>query len=66
MDPASIAAALIGARTGALQTEFAAKMLKMNADQGTSIAQMLQSAAQNENQLASLAAGLGQNLDVTA
>jgi len=66
MDPASIAAALIGARTGALQTEFAAKMLKMNAQQGTSIAQMLQSAAQNENQLASLAAGLGQNLDMTA
>jgi hypothetical protein len=66
MDPASIAAALIGARTGQLQTEFAAKMLKMNAEQGSSIAQLLQAAAQNENQLASLGAGLGRNLDVTA
>jgi hypothetical protein len=66
MDPASIAAALIGARTGALQTEFAAKMLKINANQGVSIAQMLSAATQNENQLASLGAGLGQNLDVTA
>jgi hypothetical protein len=66
MDPASIAAALIGARTGELQTELAVKMLKMNAGQGASVAQMLQAAAQNENQLASLAAGLGQNLDVTA
>jgi hypothetical protein len=66
LDPASIAAALIGARTGALQTEFAAKMLKMNANQGVSIAQMLSAATQNESQLASLGAGLGQNLDVTA
>ena len=41
-------------------------MLKMNAEQGASIAQMLSAAAQNENQLASLGAGLGQNLDVTA
>jgi hypothetical protein len=66
MDPASIAAALIGASTGQLQTGFAAKMLKMNAEQGASIAQMLSAAAQNENQLASLGAGLGQNLDVRA
>jgi hypothetical protein len=66
MDPASIAAALIGASTGQLQTEFAAHKLKMNAEQGASIAQMLSAAAQNENQLASLGAGLGQNLDVRA
>ena len=66
MDPASIAAALIGARTGAVQSEFAAKMLKMNASQGVSIAQMLSAAAQNENQVTSLGAGLGQKLDVTA
>ena len=66
MDPASIAAALIGASTGQLQTEFAAKMLKMNAEQGASIAQMLEAASQNVNQLASPAPGLGQNLDMTA
>jgi hypothetical protein len=66
LDPASIAAALIGARSGEMQFAVAAKMLKMNAEQGTSIAQLVAAGEQNASGLASLAAGLGRHLDVTA
>ena len=65
MDPASIAAALIGARTGELQTEFAAKMLKMNADAGHSAVKLIDAAQQNIDQLANVASGIGGNLDLT-
>jgi hypothetical protein len=66
MDPASIAAALTGAQTGQIQLAVAAKMIKMNADQGAAIAQLVEAAAQNISPLANLAAGIGQNLDIRA
>lgn len=66
MDPASLAAAFVGAQTGQLQMAVAAKMMKMNADQAASIAQLLEAATQNFNKLANVASGIGQNLDVTA
>ena len=66
MDPASIAAAFVGAQAGRLQLAVAAKMMKMNADQGAAIAQLVEAAAKNANQLANFAAGLGRNLDITA
>jgi hypothetical protein len=66
MDPTSIAAALIGAQTGQTQLAVAARMIKMNADQGAAIAQLVAAAAQHTNPLANLAAGIGRNLDISA
>ena len=66
MDPASLAAAFVGAQTGQLQMAVAAKMMKMNADQAASIAQLLEAATQNITSLANVASGIGQNLNVTA
>ena len=66
MDPASLAAAFVGAQTGQLQMAVAAKMMKMNADQAASIAQLLEAATENITSLANVASGIGQNLNVTA
>jgi len=66
MDPASLAAAFVGAQTGQLQMAVAAKMMKMNADQAASMAQLLEAATENITSLANVASGIGQNLNVTA
>ncbi|HEX5509732.1 MAG TPA: hypothetical protein VFX37_14625 [Pseudolabrys sp.] len=66
MDPASLAAALVAAQMSRMQTAVAAKMMRMNADQGASIAQLLQSAQENAAKLANVAAGVGQNVDISA
>jgi hypothetical protein len=66
MDPAALATAFVSAQTGQIQGAVAAKMLKMNADQAASVAQLLESATQNIDKLANVAAGIGQNLDITA
>ena len=65
MDPASIAAALVGAQMSNAQMAMAAKMLRMNADAASSIAQVLDAAQQNLNSLANVAAGVGQNLNIS-
>jgi len=43
---------------------LAAKMLRMNADAAASIVQVLDAAQQNIANLANVAAGVGQNLDI--
>ncbi len=65
MDTSSIAAAFIAAQAGQVQTAVAAKMLKMNADSASSVAQLLDAAQQNMNRLANVAAGIGGNLDIS-
>jgi hypothetical protein len=65
MDPASLAAALVGAQMSNVQTAMSAKMLRMNADSAASVAQMIDSAQQNVTNLANVAAGIGQNLDIS-
>lgn len=65
MDVASIAASFIAAQAAQVQTAAAAKMVKMNADQGDNIAKLLEAARQNMNPLANVAAGVGTNLDIT-
>ncbi len=65
MDPTSLASALAGAQAGSVQMALAAKMLKMNADASGSVAQLLDAAAQNLDKLANVAAGVGQNLDIS-
>jgi hypothetical protein len=65
MDPASIAAAMVGAQMSNVQMALAAKMLRMNADAAASIVQVLDAAQQNIASLANVAAGVGQNLNIT-
>ena len=65
MDVAALASALAGAQLGQIQLAVAAKMLRMNADQASSIANLIDAAAENGNRLANVAAGIGSNLDIT-
>ncbi len=66
MDPASLITALVGAQTGMMQIAVAARLARMNADQGASVAQLLDAAQQSADPLANVAAGIGTNLDVNA
>jgi hypothetical protein len=62
MDPASIASTFVADQAGQTQLALSQKMIKMNAEQQSAIAQMVATAAQQ----ASLPAGIGRNLDITA
>jgi hypothetical protein len=66
MDPASLITALVGAQTGMVQLAVAARLARMNADQGSSVAKLIDAAQQSFDPLANVAAGLGTNLDVSA
>ena len=66
MDPASLVSGLMSAQMGQVQLAVAAKMLKINAEQGQDIAKLLDAAQANANRLANVAAGIGTNLDITA
>jgi hypothetical protein len=66
MDPTSIAAAMAGAQMSNVQMAIAAKMLRMNADATSAIVQVLDAAQQNLASLANVAAGVGQNLNISA
>jgi len=65
MDPTSLASAMAGAQMGQLQMAIAAKMLRMNADAAGSVVQMLNAAQQNMQSLANVAAGVGQNINIS-
>jgi hypothetical protein len=62
MDVAAIATAMMAAKASQTQTAMAAKMMKMNLDAQASIVQVLEAAQEN---LAAIAPGIGQNLDIT-
>jgi hypothetical protein len=66
MDPTSLITALASAQTGMMQLAVAARLARMNADQGASIAKLLDAAQQSIDPLANVAAGIGTNLDVSA
>ena len=67
MDPAAIAAALIGAQMGQQQVTLADTMLRINADASKAIANILDNAAQaGANSLANVASGIGANLNISA
>jgi hypothetical protein len=61
----SIAASFIAAQVAELQTAMAAKMIKMNADQGANAVKLIDAAQQNMNSLANVGTGVGQNLNIT-
>ena len=65
MDTAALATALIGARIAQMQMAVAAKMLRMNADNASSVVKVIEAAQQNMDTLANVAAGVGINLDVS-
>jgi hypothetical protein len=66
MDPASLAAAFVSAQMSRVQFAAAAAMMRMNADAAKSVANVVQAAEQNAQQLANAAAGVGRNLNITA
>jgi hypothetical protein len=65
MDPTSLITALMGAQTGMVQLAVAARLMRMNADQGASVVKLIDAAQQNVDPLANVAAGIGTNLDVS-
>lgn len=66
MDTTSLVTAMLGAQTGMLQLAVAARLARMNADQGASVAKLIDAAQQNASSLANVAGGIGTNLDVSA
>lgn len=66
MDPASLATAILGAQMSQVQMAIAAKMMHMNADSAASVVKIIDSAQQNMHCLANVAAGVGQNVNITA
>ncbi len=66
MDPTSLITALVGAQTGMIQLAVAARLTRMNADQGASVVKLIDAAQHSIDPLANVAAGLGTNLDVSA
>jgi hypothetical protein len=64
METAALASAFVGGQASQTQMAMAAKMLKMNAEQGMAVANMLEAAQQNIQ--AMTAAGTGQSVDISA
>jgi hypothetical protein len=62
----SLISALIGAQTGNVQLAVAARLLRMNADNASSVVKLIDAAQQNLTALANVPAGIGANLDVSA
>ncbi len=63
---ASLISAAVSAQTGMLQLAVAARLAQMSADQGSSVAELVDAAQQNVDPLANAAAGIGTNLNVIA
>jgi hypothetical protein len=66
MDTASLAAALVAAQMAKVQLALAARMARMDAQSGQSVANLISAAEQNMNRLANVAAGIGTQVDITA
>ncbi len=57
---------MIGAQMSQMQMAAAAMMLRMNADNASSVVQVIDAAQQNMQSLANVAAGVGQSVNITA
>jgi hypothetical protein len=66
MDAVAIASAIMAAQMSQVQMAVAAKLAKMNAEQGAAMVQLLEAAKANMNSLANVGAGIGANLNVSA
>ena len=56
---------MVGSQMSQVQMAIAAKMLRMNADAAASVVKIIDAAQQNLQSLANVAAGVGQNLDIS-
>ncbi|MGH6742601.1 MAG: hypothetical protein ACREDY_26820 [Bradyrhizobium sp.] len=65
MDPISVVSAVVGAQMSQTQLAVAAAMMRMNANNAASVVQLVNAAEQNIASLANVAAGVGQNLNVS-
>ena len=65
MDISALASAMIAARVGEVQLAVAARLLRMDAQAAGTAAKIIDAAEANADRLASVAAGIGANLDVT-
>jgi hypothetical protein len=65
MDIGALATFFIGSQTADLQLAIAAKLLRMNAQAASSADKIIEAAQQNMDGLANLAAGVGENLDIS-
>jgi len=65
MDVASLVTAMVGTQAGRTQLAVATKMMKMSLDSDAAVVQLLDASQQNLGKLANVAAGVGQNLDIT-
>jgi hypothetical protein len=61
----SLLTALIGSQTGMMQLAFAARLASMNADNASSVTQLVDAAQQNFDSLANVAADMGTNINVS-
>ncbi len=57
---------MVGAQMSQVQMAVAAKMMRMNADSAASVVQLIDAAQKNMQSLANVAAGVGQNVNITA
>jgi hypothetical protein len=62
----SLIAAFLGAQTGMVQRAVAARLARMNANEGASVAKLTDAAQLSIAPLANVAANIGTNLDVSA
>jgi hypothetical protein len=61
----SLVAAALGAQTSLTQLALAGSMLKMNADNASSVVKLIDAAQQSMNSLANVAPGIGANLNIS-
>lgn len=65
MDVASLASSFVAARAAQIQLAVAATLMRMEAQQEASVADLVAAASENAQQMAEAVAGLGANLDLT-
>ena len=66
MNTTSLISAFMSAQTGMLQLAVAARLARMRADNGSSVAKLIDAAQQSFAPLANVPAGIGTNLDISA
>jgi hypothetical protein len=66
MDTVSLVSAFAGAESGMMQLAVAARLERMNAQNGAAVAKLVDAAQQSADALANAADGTGTRLDVSA
>ena len=66
MDVTSLATAALSTQAGNAQANLGADLMRMSADSGSAVVQLLGAATQSANPLANVAAGIGTTLDISA